>query len=310
MYHKKMNKEMLLMKDVIWKLLSVLILFVLLAACNDSNQITTGSEPYIPDEGGGEKPEATKVKTEDTKPEEAVTESPETFDLPKVETASPGSMLSSNLSSANVEQTMYEFLEYVLLDVDQFWSNIMIQNGFDEPYVNYAFPMTGESIYSNCGGGEYTTDDDAFYCPVDDTIVISQDVATRIWEGEYRSNEQTSVPYYAGDFSVAFVVAHEFAHSLQAELGWFPESGPIRTTRSTELNADCLSGVWAHSVYARGLLEEGDIEEAVRTLNDIANDSVNNPGTHGLPDERIEAFSIGYVDGSARSCDKYLERDY
>lgn len=239
---------------------------------------------------------------------EQQTDEPETFDLPEGESASSGAAVNSGVTEENIEYTMYNFLEDVLLDVDAFWSDIMVQAGYVEPFVYYHFPGPGESVYSACKG--YTGELEFFYCPTDDTIVFTQALAEQLWIGTFKTNAQSNVPYNAGDFSVATLVAHEFAHSLQAELGWFPNGVRAASSRSIELNADCLSGVWANSVYARGLLEPGDIEEAMRTLSDIGNDIDNNALSHGLPHERTEAFMLGYNSGSAQSCDEYLFNEY
>jgi predicted metalloprotease len=138
-------------------------------------------------------------------------------------------------------------------------------------------------------------------------------MATQLLEGTYKTNVEPPSKYKAGDFSVAFVLAHEYAHNLQTERGWLPENGddaPKATSRSIELNADCLTGVWVNSVNARRLLAATDIQEVKRTLADIGQDpSVSNP-THGTPKERTKAFQLGYDSGKAASCEPYLTTRY
>lgn len=261
----------------------------------------------VNNEESGSQESSGQVGDEDSMTEQQ-TEEPETFDLPEGESAASGAAVNSGVTEENIEYTMYNFLEDVLLDVDAFWSDIIVQAGYVEPFVYYHFPGPGESVYSACEG--YTGELEFFYCSADDTIVFTQALAEQLWLGTFRTNAQSNVPYNAGDFSVATLVAHEFAHSLQAELGWFPNGVRAASSRSIELNADCLSGVWANSVYARGLLEQGDIEESMRTLSDIGNDIDNNALSHGLPHERTEAFMLGYNSGSAQSCDEYLFNEY
>ena len=73
------------------------------------------------------------------------------------------------------------------------------------PSARFAFPRAGERIASACGT---TADHDAaFYCPADDTIVIGHRIAER-------------VVATTGDFGAAFIVAHEYAHNVQHELGF------------------------------------------------------------------------------------------
>lgn len=208
-----------------------------------------------------------------------------------------------------VDYTMYDYLVYVLNDVHAYWSPLMTGDGYPAPAVTYSFPGAGEPIITDCALSAPNDPLQAFYCGADDQIVITQEMALQLWNGTYKINYEPPVEYDAGDFSVAFVVAHEYAHNLQTELGWLPVTGdqkPITTSRSTELNADCLTGVWANSVYARGLLETTDIQEVMRTLADIGEDSSKLNKTHGTPKERTDAFLLGYNSGSAPSCDPYL----
>ncbi|WKA57766.1 neutral zinc metallopeptidase [Planococcus shenhongbingii] len=228
---------------------------------------------------------------------------------------SPGVMPAPDYQTdLPADHSMYDYLVYLVNDVDAFWSPIMIGAGHADPFANYSFPAPGEPVNTNCAfEGDLENPAQAFYCGFDDQIVVTQEMARQIWEGTYKTNSDPSSDYSAGDFSVAFIVAHEYAHNLQTELGWLPiyeDEEPLATSRSLELNADCLAGVWANSVYHRGLLETADIEEAMRTLADIGQDpSVLNP-THGTPQERTEAFMLGYNDGSASSCDPYLFNPY
>ncbi|MDN3450081.1 neutral zinc metallopeptidase [Planococcus sp. APC 3906] len=212
-----------------------------------------------------------------------------------------------------VDYTMDDYLAYVLNDVHAYWSPLMTGDGYPAPAVTYSFPGADEPIVTDCALPAPNDPLQAFYCGADDQIVITQEMALQLWNGTYKINYEPPVEYDAGDFSVAFVVAHEYAHNLQTELGWLPVTGdqkPITTSRSTELNADCLTGVWANSVYARGLLETTDIQEVMRTLADIGEDSSKLNKTHGTPKERTDAFLLGYNSGSAPSCDPYLNTPY
>ena len=66
-----------------------------------------------------------------------------------------------------------------------------------------------------------------------------------------------------------------------------------------------LAGVWAKTVYARGLLEEGDIGEILGLVDAVADpDSVpiNAPGAHGNSALRQDFFAQGYDGGKPGSC--------
>jgi hypothetical protein len=106
-----------------------------------------------------------------------------------------------------------------------------------------------------------------------------------------------------GDFALAYVVAHEWAHHAQKVLNLLQDR-ELRAVK-IELQADCLAGYWAHSVWARELLDADDIRQAValaRLYGDAPGSPKNNPRAHGTADERERWFSRGYVNGDASHC--------
>jgi predicted metalloprotease len=209
--------------------------------------------------------------------------------------------------------TMYDFEEAVLLQVDGFWSQVFTSAGLPQPTVSYQFPGPGESVPDACSSTGYSQPMEAAYCATDDTITVTQDVAVALWEGTDKSNGDPSSPDPAGDFSVAFAIAHEYAHSLQAELGLIPTTaGGDRSypVYKTELHADCWAGVWANSAYYDGSLEPGDVEEAIRTAMDLGDYEFEDPGHHGTPEQRSDAFMTGFDSGVPSDCDVWLTSDY
>jgi predicted metalloprotease len=196
---------------------------------------------------------------------------------------------------------MAAFLTSVLTDVDGFWAGVFANAGMQENTVNFVFPGPGESVTSACNGGMQSDDNSAFYCPADDTIVVSTDFANRVWQGQVTADPNNTASYASGDFSVALVIAHEYAHSLQAHLGL-----DASETRKTELQADCLAGVWGNSAYYKGILEAGDVEEGVAALELIGDYDYSSPDHHGTPAERVDAFMTGYNSGQGNACDGYL----
>lgn len=232
--------------------------------------------------------------------------------LPKGEQAAPGEQLSSSNGTNSSGYTMHDFLTYVMTDVDKYWSGVWSQAGYQEPYVNYVLPGPGESTWDKCSG-QMEGSDAAHYCFVDDRIVIGQEMARKIWEGSLKVNEDPDTGQAAGDFSVAYVVAHEYAHSLQSELGIVPNAQDRKRrypTYKTELHADCWAGVWANSAYAKGLLEAGDVEEGIKTAQDIGEYDFTDAQHHGTPLQRADAFLDGYNIGVPSACDPFLTEDY
>src|SRR5215204_1651923 len=101
-----------------------------------------------------------------------------------------------------------------------------------------------EMLLTGCGAP--ADDRAAFYCPGDDTIYVAQRFAADLYQRVVRGLPGESAGYgrAAGDFAVAYVLAHEYAHNLQQELGIFDNS-VTESAKPFELQADCLAGAWA-----------------------------------------------------------------
>ena len=157
------------------------------------------------------------------------------------------------------------------------------------------------------GCGPPADDSVALYCPADDTIYVGQQFAADLYAGVLRDlpGERAGYGRAAGDFAVAYVVAHEYAHNLQQELGVFDNS-VSPTARPFELQADCMAGVWAYSVFAKGDLEEGDIQEATNAALAVGDFDVGNKQHHGTPEERREALEAGFNSGDPSVCRRYV----
>ena len=74
---------------------------------------------------------------------------------------------------------------------------------------------------------------------------------------------------------MAYVLAHEYAHNLQQELGIF-DNRVTRSAKPFELQADCFAGTWANSVYEQGQLQPGDLEEASNAALAVGDFDVGN----------------------------------
>jgi predicted metalloprotease len=81
-----------------------------------------------------------------------------------------------------------------------------------------------------------------------------------------------------------------------------------------ELQADCFAGAWAAAVFEQGLLERGDIEEALSAAEAVGDDRIQeaiqgrtNPEsfTHGTSEQRVNWFSQGYDTGDPNTCDTF-----
>jgi predicted metalloprotease len=202
-------------------------------------------------------------------------------------------------------ETIDRFLTDLLKDIDGYWSKTFTAAGLPEPQIRYDWVAPGARVLTGCG--EPADDRAAFYCPADDTIYVAQQFAADLYNGVARGlpGEHSGVGHAAGDFAVAYVVAHEYGHNLQQELGVF-DNRVTAAAKPYELQADCLAGTWANSVYEQGHLEPGDLEEATNAALAVGDFEFGNAQHHGTPQERRDALLTGYRSGDPSACSRYL----
>jgi predicted metalloprotease len=194
-------------------------------------------------------------------------------------------------------------LDDVLASVDAYWHQTLASEGRPAPSVQHVWVVPGGGLNTGCG--VQAGDTAAFYCPADDTIYIGQAFASAIYQGVVKGlpGQQAGFGRAAGDFAVAYVVAHEYAHNVQAESGAL--AGRM-SALPTELNADCLAGTWARWAYGQGRLDPGDVQEALDAALAVGDFDFLSRQHHGTPSERRDALLTGLRDGSPSACNAYL----
>ena len=221
--------------------------------------------------------------------------------VPRARSTSP----TVRSQGSNEPETIDAFMVRILTSVDRYWTRTFAAAGLPEPRVGFSAIPPGGRRLSSCG--TIADDSAAFYCPADDTIYMAQQFAADLYRGVVRGLPgERAGGRAAGDFAVAYVLAHEYAHNLQQELGVF-DNDVGETARPFELQADCLAGSWAHSVYEEGLLEPGDLEEATNAALAVGDFDVGNAQHHGTPQERRAAVLAGYETGEPARCNAFLE---
>jgi predicted metalloprotease len=204
-----------------------------------------------------------------------------------------------------------EFVTFLTEDVQAMWANEFEQSG--ETYEFARTNMFTGQVQTGCGPA--TSAVGPFYCPADNEVYIDLDFFREL-------KQRFGAP---GDFAQAYVIAHEFGHHVQNLLGISDEVNREQQEAGSreeanewsvklELQADCLAGVWAHSVYARGDLEPGDIEEGLAAAQAVGDDRIHeqagmtvNPEswTHGSSAQRREWFDRGFESGRSDDCDTF-----
>jgi len=201
------------------------------------------------------------------------------------------------------EQDVEQFLTGVVKDVDAYWTRTLRAAGRPEPRVSYSFVEEGGQERTGCGA--VADDRAAFYCPTDDTLYIAQKFAADLYDGVAEGLPGGGRGQAAGSFGVAYVVAHEYAHNLQNELGVF-RIGRSNSAKPFELQADCLAGSWGNSAFAQGGLTERDIRQAIATVQSVGDFDVDNEQHHGTPDERRDAWLAGFRTGDPSACTRFV----
>lgn len=198
--------------------------------------------------------------------------------------------------SPEAEAEQVDFVSAVLGSTEDVWTAQFAAQG-----VRYDPPMlvlfTG-GVQSACGSASAAMG--PFYCPLDQKVYLDL--------GFFQSlEERHNAP---GDFARAYVIAHEVGHHIQNMTGQLDSKKSV----AIELQADCLSGVWAHDARAKfNLLEQGDVEEALNAASQIGDDTlqkqqqgyvVPDSFTHGSAAQRHAAFKRGYDQGQLSACDQ------
>lgn len=207
------------------------------------------------------------------------------------------------------EQRAAEFTSRVLATTEQVWGTVFPAQ-LGRPYDPPVLVLYSGVTASPCGSASGATG--PFYCPADRKAYLDTDFFATM-------SRQLGA---RGDFAAAYVIAHEVAHHVQNELGILGQVNERRQavgeaqanalTVRLELQADCLSGVWARSVD--GLLQPGDLEEALNAARTIGDDHLQKRAgrvpqphtfTHGTSEQRSRWFATGYQSGDLRSCDTF-----
>ena len=224
-------------------------------------------------------------------------------------TTGPSTQVEQGAESGATDE-MRDFVATVLADTEDTWSAIFEAAG--EDYPEPTLTLFSGSVRSACGMASSATG--PFYCPADQNLYI-----------DFSFYEQLRRRFGApGDFAQAYVLAHEVGHHVQNVLGVLPrvqsrqrqldEAEANALSVRTELQADCLAGVWANHTERRGLLEEGDIEEAVTAAAAVGDDALQRQAqgyvvpdsfSHGTSGQRVEWFRRGLESGTIDSCDAF-----
>jgi predicted metalloprotease len=219
-----------------------------------------------------------------------------------------GPAMSNQAPAANDE--MKQFVATVLAETEDTWTGIFKAQGMT--YQDPTLVLFSGYTQSGCGTAQRAMG--PFYCPNDRKVYLDTAFFRQLAQQFHAS----------GDFAQAYVIAHEVGHHVQNLLGILPKFNQMRQQMSktqanamsvrVELQADCFAGIWAHFTEQKGILEKGDVDEALNAASQIGDDTlqketqgyvVPDSFTHGTSAERKHWFQTGYQSGKLQACDTF-----
>src|ERR1700755_1793666 len=205
------------------------------------------------------------------------------------------------------------FVRAVLGSTEDAWSDILRRNGAQ--YKKPTLVLYSDTVRSACGVSGSSTG--PFYCPGDEKVYLDTNFFREL-KTEFKA---------PGDFAAAYVIAHEVGHHVQNLLGTMrsvnqqqSRVGEVQANRYSvrlELQADCYAGIWAKYAQGRGLVETGDVEEALRAASAVGDDQIQRRSqgyavpetfTHGSARERMDWFAQGFKTGDLRQCNTFAAK--
>lgn len=213
-------------------------------------------------------------------------------------------------SDSSVSDADAEFMSKVLASTEDFWTQEFARNGltYQEPTLVFYTDQT----QTGCGTGSAQAG--PFYCSADRKIYIDTSFYQEL-ASKYKA---------AGDFAMAYVIAHEVGHHVQNELEVLGAYHQKRAQLSDkegnalnvrlELQADYYAGAWAKYVDGQGILDVGDIDEAMNAAHAVGDDTLQQEAygrtvpdsfTHGTSEQRKKWFNLGYTYGDLAHADTF-----
>ena len=212
------------------------------------------------------------------------------------------------------EEELKQFVRVVLAQTEDAWTEEFRRLG--KEYRKPTLVLFSGQVDSGCGMASAAVG--PFYCSGDEKLYIDLSFFDEL-------RTKFGAP---GDFAVAYVVAHEVGHHVQHLLGTMDRVNSAQRRMSKdaanqvsvrlELQADFYAGVWAYHARNRGIVEPGDVEEALGAASAVGDDRLQRESqgyvvpdsfTHGSSDQRIRWFRKGLETGDIRQGDTFSMGD-
>jgi uncharacterized protein len=230
--------------------------------------------------------------------------------------ASQSAVSSDGDTSGDAAEVCNSELEQILCggteDVQHYWA-AQFPKSFEREYDDTETVFFSGATGTNCGRASAAVG--PFYCPADKFVYIDLDFLTQL-QNQFGAN---------GDLAAQYIVAHEYGHHVQNLLGISDEAAQAQAARPAEANAisvalelqaDCFAGAWARSADDRGLLDQGEVNEALNAAAAVGDDRIQQQTTgridreswtHGSSEQRVQWFRRGFDSGDPLQCDTFGE---
>jgi predicted metalloprotease len=230
--------------------------------------------------------------------------------IPVPQGGSPGTSATSQQYEQPGDDSLRRFVSAVLGSTEDIWKKKFQEMG--RSYTDPKLVLFTSQVQSACGIAGAAVG--PFYCPGDSRVYI--DLAF------YRElRDRFHAP---GDFAQAYVIAHEVGHHVQNLLGISDRvtaqqrragrTGANELSVRLELQADFYAGVWAHYAQQQGVLDVGDVDEALNAASAIGDDKLQQESqgyvvpdafTHGTSAQRARWFKRGLETGDVNAGDTF-----
>jgi predicted metalloprotease len=219
-------------------------------------------------------------------------------------------------TGADANRSMDCAIDAVTNSVQDYWSHALPKQAGNRYQPIQTVKYTGQTT-SACGTAQSAMG--PFYCPNDRLVYIDASFMRDMLQGQLGAK--------GGPFALGYVLAHEYGHHIEDQLGILAkmrtQQGPESDSVRVELMADCLGGMWAKNATttedANGQafitdLTRSDIARAINAAQSVGDDRIQKETsgrvdreawTHGSSAERVHWFEVGLHRGSISACNTF-----